>query len=150
MALWNRPNYALKCCHCYLSGLWSKVQMIFTLSSWCRWNPVISCFIKMLNAFPFCCQVLMEQMPRALTRIPRQVESETSEYAVGRCAWNYETYWLTEHWQSVLNQIVSLGLVLHPKMTLHDFCFRRSAGDYVEKAQSCQNMVVLSTLYFYY
>jgi len=32
-------------------SVYSEVQMICIWSCWCCWNPIISCFIKIENAF---------------------------------------------------------------------------------------------------
>jgi len=34
-------------------SVWSKVQIICILSSWCHWHPIISCFIKIQNGSAF-------------------------------------------------------------------------------------------------
>ena len=48
-------------------SVWSELQMICILSSWCHCHPIISCFIIILNGFvPFWCrltQVVLEKRP---------------------------------------------------------------------------------------
>ena len=47
-------------------SVWSVVQMICILSSWCHCHPIISCFSKIQNGLPFWCrltQVVLEKRP---------------------------------------------------------------------------------------
>jgi len=48
------------------SSVWSEVQMICILSSWCHCHPIISRFSKIQNGLPFWCQitqVVVEKRP---------------------------------------------------------------------------------------